>query len=81
MTAGGIQQMVERRLGTHPHALRHSFAHGMRRAGAKDSEVQARLDHSNLATTGRYLAQLDKAENPYAGALADMFDGEEEAHE
>jgi integrase len=78
MTADGIRQMVERRLQTHPHALRHSFAHGMRRAGAKDSEVQARLGHSNLATTGRYLAQLDRADNPHAEALADLFDGEDE---
>jgi len=72
----GIAELVARRLATHPHALRHSFAHGMRKAGAKDSEVQARLGHSNLATTGRYLAQLDRAENPFAHTLADMFDGE-----
>lgn len=76
MSAQGIGEVVERRLKTHPHALRHSFAHGMRKAGAKDSEVQARLGHANLATTGRYLAQLDRAENPYAAGLAAMFDGE-----
>lgn len=72
----GLGELVARRLNTHPHALRHSFAHGMRRAGAKDSEVQTRLGHSNLATTGRYLAQLDRADNPYAEGLADLFDGE-----
>ena len=75
LNVAGIAELVARRLDTHPHALRHSFAHGMRKAGAKDSEVQARLGHRNLATTGRYLAQLDRAENPFAGALADMFDG------
>lgn len=74
LKTAGLAELVARRLGTHPHALRHSFAHGMRRAGAKDSEVQARLGHSNLATTGRYLAQLDRAENPYAEGLADLFD-------
>lgn len=77
LSAEGLGELVARRLGTHPHALRHSFAHGMRKAGAKDSEVQARLGHSNLATTGRYLAQLDKAENPHAAALAELFDGED----
>jgi integrase len=77
LSAEGLGEVVARRLATHPHALRHSFAHGMRRAGAKDSEVQARLGHSNLATTGRYLAQLDRADNPHAEALADLFDGEE----
>jgi site-specific recombinase XerD len=76
LNVAGIAELVARRLDTHPHALRHSFAHGMRKAGAKDSEVQARLGHSNLATTGRYLAQLDRAENPFAHTLADMFDGE-----
>lgn len=76
LKVAGIAELVARRLDTHPHALRHSFAQGMRKAGAKDSEVQARLGHSNLATTGRYLAQLDRADNPFAHALADMFDGE-----
>jgi integrase len=75
LNVAGIAELVARRLGTHPHALRHSFAHGMRKAGAKDSEVQARLGHSNLATTGRYLAQLDRADNPYAEGLAELFDG------
>jgi len=76
LSAEGLGEIVARRLDTHPHALRHTFAHGMRKAGAKDSETQARLGHSNLATTGRYLAQLDRADNPYAGTLADLFDGE-----
>jgi integrase/recombinase XerC len=69
----GIRVMVHARLGAHPHQLRHSFAHDMRRAGAKDSEVQARLGHANLATTGRYLAALAKAENPYGDALAAFY--------
>lgn len=76
LNVAGIGELVARRLGTHPHALRHSFAHGMRKAGAKDSEVQTRLGHASLSTTGRYLAQLDRADNPFAHTLADMFDGE-----
>ena len=70
----GISEITQRRLGCNPHALRHTFAHGMRATGAPDSVTQQRLGHSSLATTGRYLAQLEKATNPYAGRLADMFD-------
>jgi integrase len=39
-------------------------------AGAKVSEIQARLGHESLATTGRYLAALRADENPHADALA-----------
>jgi integrase len=70
--------MVEKRLGTPPHALRHSFAKGMDAAGAKISETQARLGHSSLATTGHYLAQLRRQENPYAEGLAGLFGFSEE---
>lgn len=76
LNVAGIAELVARRLGTHPHALRHSFAHGMRKVGARDSEVQTRLGHASLSTTGRYLAQLDRADNPYAEGLADLFNGE-----
>jgi len=70
--------MVGRRLGTHPHALRHSFAQAMERAGATVSAIQARLGHSNLATTGRYLTELSRAENAYAEALARLFGAEDD---
>jgi site-specific recombinase XerD len=79
MTTSGIRQMVVRQLDTHPHALRHSFAKGMDSAGAKVSETQARLGHSSLATTGHYLAQLRRQENPYAEGLAGLFGFTEEA--
>lgn len=55
------------------HALRHTFAHMMEDAGAKTSEIQARLGHSSMATTGRYLAALRAAENPYADTLAQQL--------
>lgn len=77
LSAEGVAELVQRRLGTHPHALRHSFAHAMRKAGAPDSEIQHRLGHSSLSTTGRYLAQLDQAENPHAGELDRLFGGDE----
>jgi integrase/recombinase XerC len=76
LTAQGIGEVVARRLQTHPHTLRHSFAQAMERAGATVSTIQARLGHSNLATTGRYLTQLSKAENAHADALARMFTAE-----
>ena len=37
------------------------------------SDIQARLGHSNLATTGRYLAALRAAENPQSEALETLF--------
>jgi integrase len=45
----------------------------MEDAGAKISEIQARLGHSSLATTGRYLAALRSAENPQAEKVAEML--------
>jgi integrase len=77
LTAQGVAGVVERHLETHPHALRHAFAAAMVEAGAKLPELQARLGHSSLETTGRYVAQLGKAHNPHAEALASLFDAEE----
>lgn len=74
--AQGIGEIVERRLGVSAHKLRHTFAAGMEAAGATMSELQARLGHSSLETTGKYLAKLGQARNPYAARLADLFDGE-----
>ncbi|CAA9331226.1 MAG: hypothetical protein AVDCRST_MAG93-6201, partial [uncultured Chloroflexia bacterium] len=63
----GVQSIADictRRLGTSQvHRLRHTFARGMEDASAKVSDIQARLGHSSLATTGRYLAALKQAEN------------------
>jgi integrase len=69
-----IARICERWLGTSKvHALRHTFARTMEDQGAKVSEIQARLGHSSLATTGRYLAALNQAENKHADALAGVF--------
>ena len=49
-----IAQICTDRLGVSKvHALRHTFAHMMEDAGAKTSEIQARLGHASMATTGR----------------------------
>lgn len=55
------------------HSLRHTFARAMEQAGAKVSDVQSRLGHASLATTGRYLAALASAENQHADAIGEMF--------
>jgi integrase len=69
-----IADICERRLGTSKvHALRHTFARAMEDAGAKVSEIQARLGHDSLATTGRYLAALHRADNPHAERLVTLF--------
>lgn len=74
LSTRAIGLMCEARIGTSKvHALRHTFAHAMEGAGAKVSDIQARLGHSNLATTGRYLAALRAAENPQSEALEALF--------
>jgi integrase len=45
----------------------------MEDAGAKVSDIQARLGHSSLATTGRYLQALRRSQNTEADALAELF--------
>lgn len=72
----GVDDLVRARLGVHPHALRHTFARTMEDSGAKVSDIQARLGHSSLATTGRYLAALNRANNPHADVLDQLFLGE-----
>jgi len=74
LSTRAIGLMCEARISTSKvHALRHTFAHAMEGAGAKVSDIQARLGHSNLATTGRYLAALRAAENPQSEALETLF--------
>jgi integrase len=74
VSARTLQRICEKHLGTGRfHALRHTFAHELEATGAKVSEIQAKLGHSSLATTGRYLAALSSAENPYAEDLAARF--------
>lgn len=74
LSARSIAQICEDRLGiSKVHALRHTFARTMEDAGAKVSEIQARLGHESMATTGRYLAALTRAENAHAEELARRF--------
>lgn len=69
-----ISTICEQRLGTSKvHALRHTFARALEDAGAKVSDIQARLGHASLDTTGRYLAQLHQGENPYLDRLATLY--------
>jgi site-specific recombinase XerD len=69
-----IADVCEDRLGNSKvHATRHTWAHTMEAAGAQVSEIQARLGHESLATTGRYLASLKRAENRHADKVAAML--------
>lgn len=69
-----IADICEKRLGVSKvHTLRHTFARAMEDAGAKVSTIQSRLGHTSLATTGRYLAALNQAENEHASQIAEMF--------
>jgi integrase len=69
-----LGDICQRHLGTSKvHTLRHTFAKAMEDAGAKVSEIQKRLGHSSLATTGIYLQKLGSATNAHADDLATLF--------
>lgn len=60
------------------HTMRHTFAHGMKKAGADTRTIQKRLGHSSELTTEQYLVELDSAENAYAEQLMDYYGVEDE---
>ena len=69
-----IANLCEKWLGmSQVHALRHTFAKAMEEAGATGSEIQARLGHTSLAVTGRYLARLSQSENRHLGSLSSLY--------
>lgn len=71
LTARAISDVCKKRLGTSKvHALRHTWAHAMEAVGAPMSEIQARLGHSSLQTTGRYLAKMRSPKNTHGDDLA-----------
>ena len=49
-----IERLCIKHLEVHTHVTRHSFAHAMIKAGATLPELQDRLGHNSLATTGIY---------------------------
>lgn len=66
--------LCKRWLGTSKvHTTRHTFAHTLEDLGAPVSEIQARLGHKSIGTTGRYLASLRRAENRKADELAARY--------
>lgn len=74
LTTRSVSNICEKRLGfSKVHTTRHTWARTMEDLGAKVSEIQARLGHESLATTGRYLAALKQSENQYADKLASKF--------
>lgn len=68
-----IERICEKHLQTHTHITRHSFSHAMIQAGATLPELQDRLGHSSLHTTGIYAKVFTGAKNPHAKKLAAMF--------
>ena len=68
-----IQRLCDKYLGTHTHVTRHSFSHAMIQAGATLPELQDRLGHESLATTGIYAKVFTGAKNPHGDELARLF--------
>lgn len=68
-----IERLSQKHLEVHTHVTRHSFAHAMIEAGATLPELQDRLGHASLATTGLYAKVFTGARNPHGEKLAQLF--------
>ena len=69
-----ISRICKARLGTtRLHKLRSTLAQMLEKIGAPVSFIQQQLGHTNLATTGIYLAALREDDSPYAEDLADRI--------
>lgn len=68
-----IERLSQKHLEVHTHVTRHSFAHAMIKAGATLPELQDRLGHASLATTGIYAKVFTGAKNPHGEKLAELF--------
>lgn len=69
----GIQQVCGKYLEVHTHITRHTFSQLMIKAGATLPELQARLGHESLATTGIYARALSSDVNPHADTITMML--------
>ncbi len=69
----GIQQICQKYLESHTHITRHTFTQLMILAGATLPEIQERLGHASLATTGIYAKKYTSDVNPHADEIAAML--------
>ena len=69
----GIQQVCGKYLEVHTHITRHTFSQLMIKAGATLPELQARLGHESLATTGIYARAFSSDVNPHADTITTML--------
>lgn len=74
LTMRSVSNICEKRLGfSEVHTTRHTWARTMEDKGAKVSDIQYRLGHESLATTGKYLAALRQSDNEFADAISSAF--------
>ena len=74
LTQRGLADITKHRLETMKvHVTRHTFAYNMDKSGASTTDIQERLGHKNVATTGKYLKQMKSDENKHASKLLDYL--------
>jgi integrase/recombinase XerD len=69
----GIQQVCKKYLEAHTHITRHTFTQLMILAGATLPEIQERLGHASLATTGIYAKKYTSDVNPHADKISALL--------